>query len=209
MPRSGRLRDALGVHYATRIGRERGMLRTVITDGLVAITSDPRATMHWTRWTFFRFVFLAYGVKLVGWPQEIPFVNLSHKSMTSTNIRALLDAWASGQMRWVEATPRELLAADHDSRNACPGPRFRVQAPHPPGGRNDIGKRRERPTIDSAKFPPRYVRDGPKSRRYIDSDEEKDDIEDADDWGAVSGQRVGLARGEPAEDPIESFSDDD
>ncbi|OSC99653.1 hypothetical protein PYCCODRAFT_1438017 [Trametes coccinea BRFM310] len=163
--------------------------------------------MHWTFWTFCRFVFLAYGVKLVGWPPRINFVNLSSKSITSADIRALLDAWESGRMHWAVATSDELLAAENDARNACPGPRF--QPPRPAGGRNDIGKRRERPTIDSVKFPPRYARDGPKSQRYIDSDKEMDDIENADDWGTMAGRPVGLARGELAEDPIESFSDDE
>ncbi|KAJ3005184.1 hypothetical protein NUW54_g4457 [Trametes sanguinea] len=169
MPRSGRLRDALGQGYATRISRERGMLRIVITDGLVAATGDPRATMRWTFKAFCKFVFLAYGVKLVGWPPHIKFVNLSNSSMKTADFRELLEAWESGAMRWEAATPGELLAAKHDARNAV---QARYPDPRPSGGRNDVGKRRERPTIDSAKYPPRYIRDGPKSQRYIDSDEE-------------------------------------
>ena len=81
----------------------------------------------------------------------------------------------------------------------------------------DIGKQRERPTVDSARFPPRYVRDGPKSGRWVDSGDERgmgcgagacegsssgpssdsDEIEDAD---------AAWAREEP-EDPIDDFSD--
>ncbi|KAJ2974932.1 hypothetical protein NUW54_g11813 [Trametes sanguinea] len=169
MPRASKLGDALGVGYATRIGRERGTLRTVITDGLVEITGDPRGKMHWTVEGFCRFVFLVYGVKLLGWPPHIRFANLSDPSIPTRHIRQLLDAWEHRRMRWARATVGEITAAREDPRNACPGCRF--PDPRLRGGRNDIGKHRERPTIDSTRFPARYARDGPKSRRYIDSDE--------------------------------------
>ncbi|KAL7284865.1 hypothetical protein ACG7TL_002178 [Trametes sanguinea] len=211
-----RVRDALGAGYATRHGRERGMLRVVITDGLgvthrdrrtVEITGDARGRMRWTIEGFCRFVFLAYGVKLIGWPPHIKFANLSRDSISTRDIQELLDAWETGRMRWAKATAAEIVAARENPLNACPGRRFPDPRPRS-GGRNDVGKHRKRPTVDSARFPPRYVRDGPKSQRYIDSDEEMEAIEDAGIWDTPS-RPAGLARGELADDPIESFSDVD
>ncbi|KAJ3008681.1 hypothetical protein NUW54_g3063 [Trametes sanguinea] len=202
MPRASRSRDALGACYATRHGRERGMLRVVITDGLVEITGDPSGKMYWTMEGFCQFIFLAYGVKLVGWLPHIRFTNLSNCS--TKDIQALLEAWEQRRMRWERATAAEIAAAREHPRNACPGHRF--PDPLARGGRNDIGKHRKRPTIDSTRFPPRYIRDGPKSQRYIDSDEEAEAIEDASIWDPPR-RPAGLARGELAEDPIESFSD--
>ncbi|CDO72598.1 hypothetical protein BN946_scf184985.g17 [Trametes cinnabarina] len=173
----------------------------------VEITQDPRATMHWTIQRFCDFVFLAYGVKLVGWPSHIKFVNLSDVSMSTACIRALLNAWERGKMRWAKATPGELAAARENARNACPGPLFQDPLSCPRGGRNDVGKHRERPTVDSAKYPPWYTRDGPKSQRYIDSNE-VEEIENADDWG-MPHPHAGMAEGERLEDPTEPSLDDE
>ncbi|KAI0323634.1 hypothetical protein GY45DRAFT_1332398 [Cubamyces sp. BRFM 1775] len=229
MPRASRLRDALGESYATRSGRERGTLRTVLTDGLVEFTGDPRATMRWTVYRFYKDIFLRYAANLVGWPPHIRFENLSKVSMPTSTVNVLLRRWEKGVMRWETPTPEELDAAAADWRTASPSPLFPEETVR--YGRNDIGKQRERPTVDSARFPPRYVRDGAKSGRRIDSEDELeggdgergmggagaregsssslytdgDEIEDADAaWGAREHRPRG---GELADDPIDEFSD--
>ncbi|KAL1947146.1 hypothetical protein VTO73DRAFT_14107 [Trametes versicolor] len=252
MGRANRLRDALGDGYANRNAREKGMVRTVLTDGLgkllpictevlklcthiadeltramaVEFSGYPRAEMRWTQGGFCSDIFLGLGAKLVGWPRGVPFVNLSDTSITTRHIRALLHAWAAGDMQWRANTLGERLAAAEHPRNACPGPRFQDAIPR--GGRNDVGKRRapRRPTANLVKYPPRFVRDGPKSGRRVDTDDEDEgegeggsavpegaselegleEIEDVGDW-ELPRRRV--VRGELPEDPIDSFSDDD
>ncbi|KAI0323574.1 hypothetical protein GY45DRAFT_1439548 [Cubamyces sp. BRFM 1775] len=232
MPRASRLYDALGQDYATRGGRERGTLRTVLVDGLVQFTGDPRAVMRWTIDRFCDDIFLRYPAKLVGWPPRVPFTNLSKLPMPTSTVNVLLRRWEKGILRWEMPTAGEISAAREDARNAAPGPLFPEQtARH---GRNDFGRQRDRPTVDSAKYPPRHVRNGPKSSRGIDDTDEEiedspedgvrtaegggvcdrsrlesfsdvDEIEDADTvWGTRERR---LVSGELAEDPIEYFSD--
>lgn len=184
-----------------------------LTRATVEFSGNPRAEMRWTQGGFCSDIFLGLGAKLVGWPSGVPFVNLSDTSISTRHIRALLHTWASGDMEWRANTLGERLAAAEHPRNACPGPRFQDAIPR--GGRNDVKKRRARPTVDSVKYPPRFVRDGPKSGRRVDTDDEDEsgeelegleEIEDVGDW---EPPRRGVVRGELPEDPIDSFSDDD
>lgn len=165
--------------------------------------------MRWTQNGFCYAVFLRYGAKLVGWPIGIDFANLSKVSWPTATVHAILAAWESSEMRWEAISLGERMAAMEDPRNACPGPLF--QDPISRGQRNDVGKRRDRPAVDSSKYPPRYVRDGPKSARRVDTDSEPEsegeveEIEDADEfWGPVA-RPSRVARGELADDLIESF----
>ncbi|KAH9890422.1 hypothetical protein C8Q73DRAFT_652493 [Cubamyces lactineus] len=234
MPRASHLRDAMGEGYATRAGRERGTLRAVLSDGLVAFTGDPRATMRWTVDRFCNDVFLRYPAKLVGWPPRIPFANLSSLSMPTSTVNTLLRLWEKGILRWEAPTSDELAAAKEDAKNAAPSPLIPDRTVR--CGRNDIGKRRKRPTVDSVRFPPRYTRDGPKSLRRTEDESEdeiedevsvrasgragqcssasldsmsrydNDEIEDADSvWGTSSRRRP--LSGMLEEDPIDYFTD--
>ncbi|KAI0362938.1 hypothetical protein BV20DRAFT_290663 [Pilatotrama ljubarskyi] len=194
MPCASTQADALGDSYATRSGRERGMLRAVLTNGLIEFTGDPRAAMFWTPELFRDKVFLTYGVKLVNWPLDIEFTNISKMVNPTGKVRALLDAWAAPacRMRWAPISQDELIAGTFDVRSACPGPHF--QDPIPKGGRNDIGKRRARATdLEPEKYPCRHVRDGPKSARYI-SEEQDGEVSRS---GALAGG--GMERGTEAD----------
>lgn len=116
-------------------------------------------------------IFLAYGAKLIGWPAWIEFMNPSDMTNPTAKVRALLDAWAEGTMRWAWVTQDELIAGTYDIRSACPGPHF--PNPIPKGGRNDIGKHRAR-AIDAEreKYPRRHVREGAKSFRCVSEEME-------------------------------------
>ncbi|KAI0349202.1 hypothetical protein OH77DRAFT_1432269 [Trametes cingulata] len=134
--------------------------------------------MFWTPQLFRDEVFLAYGVKLVNWPLDVEFTNISNMLKPTGKVRKLLRAWEQGRMRWAWISQDEHIAGIFDVRSACPGPHF--QTPIPKGGRNDIGKRRARATdAEPEKYPRRYMRNGAKSLRYI-SDEQPGD-------GEVSG----------------------
>ncbi len=132
-------------------------------------------------------VALAYGIKLIGWPNGIEFTNLSALKKPTAKVRALLDAWAEGTMCWAWLTQDELIAAIFDVHSACPGPHFPNLTAR--AGRNDIGKRRPR-AVDAErdKYPPRYVRNGAKSARYISGDMEERTLWPITTWA----ERIGM-----------------
>lgn len=188
---------------------------------------DPYALMFFASAKFRDEIFLAYGAKLIGWPADIEFINPSDMKNPTAKVRALLDAWADGTMRWAWASQDEFIAGLYDIRSACPGPHF--PNPIPKGGRNDVGKRRARASdAEADKYPPRFVRDGPKSFRFVSEEMEEglwpvttwasigmmlitqgeqEHVEDVAREASASTSPAGQLywHGELPEDPIESF----
>ncbi|KAG1758475.1 hypothetical protein EDD22DRAFT_783882, partial [Suillus occidentalis] len=76
-----------------------------IGKGLVEITKDEDAKMHWTH--YFRNVIQCYQVIIEGWPTGIPFVNLSKVLSTLPELESLLQKWRAGTIRWRQVDDEE------------------------------------------------------------------------------------------------------
>ncbi|RDX39740.1 hypothetical protein OH76DRAFT_1394642 [Lentinus brumalis] len=129
--------------------------------------------MWWMLTSFQKHVVLRYGVLLLGWPPDIPFMSFSpgHGCPCMADLRQLLSLLAAEpqpRMNFVRATPGQLHAARIDAAAAAPGPVFPAPVPLPYVGRSNIGRRRgvHRGT-DSSVISPRYIRDGPTSAKVI------------------------------------------
>lgn len=115
-------------------------------------------------------VVLRYRVKLVGWPDDIMFDNLSRVT-GKERISRLLELWKSGEMRFVPITdPAELEAARRDPLSVAPALLHRGIPPK--RHRRDLGKRRHRPKTNPDNLPSRYSRDGPKSAETVTDEAE-------------------------------------
>ncbi|PIL25509.1 hypothetical protein GSI_12427 [Ganoderma sinense ZZ0214-1] len=64
--------------YSDRRGCVRGHLRESMDDTLRELTGDDEAGMYWMVEDYIESVVLQHGLKLVGWPPDIPFQNLSN-----------------------------------------------------------------------------------------------------------------------------------
>lgn len=62
------------------------------------ITGDPKARMHWAH--YFRNVVARYMVIIKGWPNEIPFTNLSNVSSSLAQLKMLHRKWEMGLVCW-------------------------------------------------------------------------------------------------------------
>ncbi|TFK79254.1 hypothetical protein K466DRAFT_592470 [Polyporus arcularius HHB13444] len=161
--------------YATAWGKEKGYLRALF-DGMLAYETGFLDTkMAWTAVSFQQRVFLRFDVKAVGWPPEIVFRN--PKYMSTEEIRLLIDLCESGQLHFAPASDDELAAAKQDVAHACPGVLF--PAPLPDYGRCDIGTQRPCTDAEGNLQPRRYERNGPKSAKAVDEEEEAENAGEA------------------------------
>ncbi|KIK21244.1 hypothetical protein PISMIDRAFT_35721, partial [Pisolithus microcarpus 441] len=62
------------------------------------ITGDPKAKMQWAQ--YFRNVVARYRVIIDGWPEAIPFANLSSMSSSLPQLEILLRKWEMGTTYW-------------------------------------------------------------------------------------------------------------
>ncbi|TFK79616.1 hypothetical protein K466DRAFT_668053 [Polyporus arcularius HHB13444] len=192
-------------NYTTKASADRGLLREVIDMDIVDKTGDPGAGMRWEALAFQELV-VFYGIILRGWPPRVIFQNPS--DMPIADIRYLLELFEFGFLYFRRATPGELFAARESIYNAVPCLLFELPATR--NCRSNLNQHWARPTIDPVKFPPRFVRNGPKSARGVDSDSEDEEesgvseIEDADEyWGPVAPLKKRYH--ELEEDPITQF----
>jgi hypothetical protein len=72
--------------------------------------------MHWMN--YWRNVVQRYQVAVEGWPDNIPFVNLSKVSSALPDLEMLLRKWKSGGIYWKELDDDEYqeLRVDHDEK---------------------------------------------------------------------------------------------
>ncbi len=120
--------------------------------------------MRWSVKAYCKFVFIKYHFRLVGWPLDIPFANLSDVT-GSERILRLLALWESGALRFVPVSDEEVDAARRDPLTVAPAP-LNFGLPRN-WGRNDIGKRRHRPKTNPENRAYRHVRNGPKTPRLV------------------------------------------
>ena len=124
--------------------------------------------MRWEAVPFKQDIVLFYGIVLHGWPLGIMFQNPG--KMLIKTVRYLLELFEQGRLYFRMATPGEIFAARESLFNAAPCPDFVL--PPVRNCRSNLGQHWKRPSIDPVRFPPRFVRNGPKSARGVDSDEE-------------------------------------
>ncbi|KAF8123534.1 hypothetical protein EV363DRAFT_1074124, partial [Boletus edulis] len=92
-------------NHATRVANIRGTIREIITTKLREITGDPAARMHWSY--YFRNVVSRHQVIIEGWPESIPFANLSNACSSMTHLETLLRNWEDGTTHWKTLTDTE------------------------------------------------------------------------------------------------------
>ncbi|KAH9951111.1 hypothetical protein B0H21DRAFT_353263 [Amylocystis lapponica] len=93
--------------YSERMSETRAELRRLIQESLRAITGDDIAVMRWP--TYLRDVVQRYNVIIEGWPENIPFRNLSDLSNVQI-LETLLRGWQTGTIRFRRITSEELGA---------------------------------------------------------------------------------------------------
>ncbi|KAL1949485.1 hypothetical protein VTO73DRAFT_8366 [Trametes versicolor] len=200
----------LRADYARREIKIRGELRQAIQELLVALTGVPEACMRWTLEDYCEYVYLAYGLKLVGWPKGMVFRNLSNVTGLVA-ISGLANRWKHGKMGFAAITEAERAAALLDPRAAAPATHCKHRKART--GRSDLKAHRPSRKPRERIFPVRHVRDGPTSDKYVtaaaeaQAEVDEDPIESPADGDPFWSTRRVLRRrfAELEEDPIESW----
>ncbi|KAF9234799.1 hypothetical protein BU15DRAFT_65425 [Melanogaster broomeanus] len=78
------------------------------------ITGEPAAKMQWAH--YFRNIVARYMVVIEGWPDDIPFANLSTVSSSQLLLEVLLWKWELDTIYWKKLTEEEYQDR-HDERN--------------------------------------------------------------------------------------------
>ncbi|EIW57384.1 uncharacterized protein TRAVEDRAFT_29499, partial [Trametes versicolor FP-101664 SS1] len=87
----------------------------------VDISGVPDAQMSYKEDRYARLVVLRYVATLVGWPEGVPFVNLSSRLLGGiASLRVLRQAWDKGELRFERATPEDLEKAAADPLSVLP-----------------------------------------------------------------------------------------
>ena len=82
---------------------------------LEEITGNLKAKMQWV--LYFRNVVTQYHVVIEGWPENIPFINLSSASSALLQLEQLLHKWELDTMFWKHITDVEFTTME-TNRNA-------------------------------------------------------------------------------------------
>ncbi|KAI6013403.1 hypothetical protein BKA83DRAFT_4063243 [Pisolithus microcarpus] len=85
-------------NYQQHVSQVRGAIREIINAKLQEITGQPNAKMQWAH--YFRNVVTRYLVSIEGWPDRIPFTNLSTISSALPDLEMLLRKWEAGSTFW-------------------------------------------------------------------------------------------------------------
>ncbi|KAI0350728.1 hypothetical protein OH77DRAFT_1386981, partial [Trametes cingulata] len=84
------------------------------------LTAVPGAHMSWTAEKYARLVVIRYGFKLVGWPPNIPFVNLSCLPGGVLPLLKLRAAWNASTLRFEPATREDRAKAAYNPASIDP-----------------------------------------------------------------------------------------
>ncbi|KAI6097242.1 hypothetical protein F5141DRAFT_1011424 [Pisolithus sp. B1] len=76
------------------------------------ITGEPNAKMQWAH--YFHNVITHYLVAIEGWPDHIPFTNLSAVSSALPDLEMLLRMWESGSTFWKLLNNQDYEATHHE-----------------------------------------------------------------------------------------------
>ena len=121
--------------------------------------------MFWTLEDYIESVVLQHGYKLIGWPRDIPFKNLSDVEGGTSILTRLGNLWDYGDLKFVPITEDERIAASFDAKNLAPAP-LCVHRKRP-GGREDIGRARYRYKTNPYNLPLRRPKNGPKTPKRV------------------------------------------
>lgn len=157
-------------NHQQRISVIRADIRNDINEGLRTITSDDTARMEWK--LYWRKVVKRYQVIIEGWPDNVPFRNLSEASSPLPDLENLLHGWRGGKTYWRKLSDAEFHELDlkhnaqiENGELAPPAPRRR---------RSDYGKKRPR------------AKDGTDTQRK--RHKSKKEVEDTDDSSGEENQ---------------------
>ncbi|KAG1799830.1 uncharacterized protein HD556DRAFT_1230959 [Suillus plorans] len=92
-------------NHKQQVSEIRSKIRDIINTKLQLVTGDPDARMQWTH--YFRNVVQRYQVAIEGWPDNIPFANLSQVSSARPDLEMLYSKWESKQIKWKVLTDEE------------------------------------------------------------------------------------------------------
>ncbi|KAI0349713.1 hypothetical protein OH77DRAFT_1375045, partial [Trametes cingulata] len=84
------------------------------------LTGIPGARMSWTTDRYAKLVVVRYGYKLVGWPADVPFRNLSELPGGARPLLALRAAWNARTLRFEAASRVDLVNAARDPGSVSP-----------------------------------------------------------------------------------------
>jgi hypothetical protein len=104
------------------------------------VTGDENARMEWKH--YWRNIVRRYQVMIEGWPETIPFRNLSETSNSLANLETLLRKWQCGKTYWKKLTAAELKELDHERDEQIE--RGEVETHGPRRRRSDFGTKRAR-----------------------------------------------------------------
>ncbi|OJT08903.1 hypothetical protein TRAPUB_197 [Trametes pubescens] len=150
--------------------------QSMLTADEAFIVNDPFAGLWYTIEDYAETNVIGYGYKIVGWPESIPFRNLSYVGGCKV-LSELITLWKEDKIKFVSATPVDKLMASLDPTLVAPGKGFvhRKQS----GGRNDIGRSRYRWKTMPEGGALRRPKDGPKTPKIVESEDEDGKAEPA------------------------------
>ncbi|KAG2029850.1 hypothetical protein BDR03DRAFT_1017821 [Suillus americanus] len=94
------------------VSKLRGDIRAIITQKMSTVTRESQAKMQWA--DYFRNVVNHYQVAIKGWPDRIPFTNLSSASNALPDLQFLFDSWKLGATKWEVLDNEELKQLHHE-----------------------------------------------------------------------------------------------
>ncbi|KAG1792380.1 hypothetical protein EV424DRAFT_1280151, partial [Suillus variegatus] len=149
-------------NHQKRCSNVRAAIRHEIQKGLVAITKDENAKMHWAN--YFRNVVQRYKVVIEGWPANIPFVNLSQASSALPDLEMIRRKWESRAICWREIDDEEFQQLLEERNEKLESGEI---TDHRRRTRSDKGKKRARSTDGSGRRKKTY-----KSTETVETDNE-------------------------------------
>ncbi|KAG2140766.1 hypothetical protein BD769DRAFT_1336179, partial [Suillus cothurnatus] len=133
-------------NHQKRVSQAHAAIHNIINSTLREITGDPDANMQWA--LYFQNIVQRYQVMVEGWPDSVPFVNLSQASSALPELDRLFRSWKLGATCWKTLTDEEfekILQEHNDKLDRGEIDDHRRQT------RSDKGKKQKKPTaIDSS-----------------------------------------------------------
>ncbi|KAG1781290.1 hypothetical protein EV702DRAFT_962745 [Suillus placidus] len=158
-------------NHQQRVAEVRAVICSEIIKPSVSIKTvakDPDAKMQWVQ--YWRNVVKRYSVIIEGWPEQIPFANLSTVSNSLPELEMLLRKWRSGAIYWKRLTPEELERMDKERDKGIEDGAIVEKRRHT---RSDKGKKR-RHDADADDAPQRQRKKVYKSTEMVSSDDEEE-----------------------------------
>ncbi|KAG1786106.1 uncharacterized protein HD556DRAFT_1450089 [Suillus plorans] len=106
-------------NHQQRMSQKHAAIHNIINKNLCEITGDPRANMQWAY--YFQNIVQCYQVMIEGWPDNVPFANLSQASSALPELDRLLRLWNSGATCWKTLTGKEFekIPKEHNAKLDC------------------------------------------------------------------------------------------